>query len=32
MFLAVTVIDVCLNFTGLAKFVAVDVLKFLEIV
>ncbi len=29
MFLAVTVIDVCLNFTGLAKFVAVDVLTFL---
>ncbi len=30
MFLAVTVIDVCLNFTGLAKFVAVDVLGFLK--
>ena len=30
MFLAVTVIDVCLNFTGLAKFVAVDVLSFLN--
>lgn len=30
MFLAVTVIDVCLNFTGLAKFVAVDVLRFLQ--
>ncbi len=30
MFLAVTVIDVCLNFTGLAKFVAVDVLSFLQ--
>ena len=30
MFLAVTVIDVCLNFTGLAKFVAVDVLSFLK--
>jgi len=30
MFLAVTVIDVCLNFTGLAKFVAVDVLAFLK--
>jgi TRAP-type uncharacterized transport system fused permease subunit len=29
MFLAVTVIDVCLNFTGLSKFVAVDVLRFL---
>ncbi|MEP3054159.1 TRAP transporter fused permease subunit [Ascidiaceihabitans sp.] len=29
MFLAVTVIDVCLNFTGLSKFVAVDVLGFL---
>ncbi|MGB0505680.1 MAG: TRAP transporter permease [Pikeienuella sp.] len=26
MLLAVTVIDVCLNFTGLSKFVAVDVL------
>lgn len=30
MFLAVTVIDVCLNFTGLAKFVAVDVLGYLK--
>ena len=30
MFLAVTVIDVCLNFTGLAKFVAVDFLAFLN--
>jgi len=30
MFIAVTVIDVCLNFTGLAKFVAVDVLGFLN--
>ncbi|MEL7344868.1 MAG: TRAP transporter fused permease subunit [Pseudomonadota bacterium] len=30
MFLAVTVIDVCLNFTGLAKFVAVDVLSYLN--
>jgi TRAP transporter 4TM/12TM fusion protein len=30
MFLAVTVIDVCLNFTGLSKFVAVDVLAFLK--
>lgn len=30
MFLAVTVIDVCLNFTGLARFVAVDVLAFLK--
>lgn len=29
MFLAVTVIDVCLNFTGLSKFVGVDVLRFL---
>ncbi len=29
MFLAVSVIDVCLNFTGLSKFVAVDVLGFL---
>lgn len=29
MFLAVTVIDVCLNFTGLSKFVAVDILSFL---
>jgi TRAP-type uncharacterized transport system fused permease subunit len=29
MFLAVTVIDVCLSFTGLSKFVAVDVLSFL---
>ena len=30
MFMAVTVIDVCLNFTGLAKFVAVDVLSYLK--
>ena len=30
MFLAVTVIDVCLNFNVLAKFVAVDVLGFLK--
>lgn len=30
MFVAVTVIDVSLNFTGLAKFVAVDVLSFLK--
>ncbi len=30
MFLAVTVIDVCLNFTGLARFVSVDVLSFLS--
>ncbi len=30
MFMAVTVIDVSLNFTGLAKFVAVDVLAFLR--
>ena len=30
MFMAVTVIDVCLNFTGLARFVAVDVLAFLK--
>ena len=29
MFLAVTVIDVCLNFTGLSKFVGIDVLSFL---
>ncbi len=29
MFLAVTVIDVCLNFTGLSKFVALDILGFL---
>jgi TRAP transporter 4TM/12TM fusion protein len=29
MLLAVTVIDVCLNFTGLSKFVAIDVLRFL---
>ncbi len=29
MFLAVTVIDVSLNFTGLSKFVAIDVLRFL---
>ena len=30
MFLAVTVIDVSLNFTGLAKFVAIDLLAFLK--
>lgn len=30
MFLAVTVIDVSLNFTGLAKFVAIDVLSLLN--
>jgi TRAP transporter 4TM/12TM fusion protein len=29
MFLAVTVIDVCLSFTGLSKFVGIDVLGFL---
>lgn len=29
MLLAVTVIDVCLNFTGLSKFVGVDILSFL---
>ena len=29
MLLAVSVIDVCLNFTGLSKFVAIDVLTFL---
>lgn len=29
MFLAVTVIDMCLNFTGLSKFVAIDVLRVL---
>ena len=29
MLLAVTVIDVCLNFTGLSTFVAVDILSFL---
>ena len=29
MLLAVTVIDVCLNFTGLSKFVAIDVLSIL---
>lgn len=29
MLLAVTVIDVCLNFTGLSKFVAIDILGFL---
>jgi TRAP transporter 4TM/12TM fusion protein len=29
MLLAVTVIDVCLNFTGLSNFVAIDVLRFL---
>ncbi|MDF1728610.1 MAG: TRAP transporter fused permease subunit [Sulfitobacter sp.] len=30
MFLAVTVIDVCLSFTGLSSFVAIDVLRFLQ--
>ncbi|MEM6939567.1 MAG: TRAP transporter fused permease subunit [Pseudomonadota bacterium] len=30
MLLAVTVIDVCLNFTGLSTFVAIDVLRFLQ--
>ncbi len=30
MLLAVTVIDVSLNFTGLSDFVAIDVLKFLQ--
>ena len=30
MFLAVTVIDVSLNFTGLSKFVAIDILNFLR--
>ncbi len=30
MLLAVTVIDVCLNFTGLSDFVAIDVLRFLQ--
>ena len=30
MLLAVTVIDVCLNFTGLAKFISVDVLSMLK--
>ena len=29
MLLAVTVIDVCLNFTGVSKFVAIDILGFL---
>lgn len=29
MLLAVTVIDICLTFTGLSKFVAIDVLRFL---
>ncbi|MEH6832574.1 MAG: TRAP transporter large permease subunit, partial [Sulfitobacter sp.] len=29
MFLAVTVIDVCLSFTGLSKFVGIDILTFL---
>jgi TRAP transporter 4TM/12TM fusion protein len=29
MFLAVTVIDVCLTFTGLSKYVAIDILDFL---
>lgn len=30
MFLAVTVIDVSLNFTGVARFVAIDILNFLQ--
>jgi len=30
MFLAVTVIDVCLSFTAVAKFVSVDVLSYLK--
>lgn len=30
MFLAVTVIDVCLSFTGLSKFVGIDILTFLN--
>jgi len=30
MFLAVTVIDVCLNFTAVVKFVSVDVLSYLK--
>ena len=30
MLLAVTVIDICLTFTGLAKFVAIDILGFLQ--
>ena len=30
MLLAVTVIDICLNFTGVSKFVAIDVLRFLQ--
>ena len=30
MFLAVTVIDVCLNFTAVAKFLSVDVLSYLK--
>lgn len=30
MLLAVTVIDVSLNFTGLSKFVAIDILRFLQ--
>ena len=29
MLLAVTVIDICLNFTEVSKFVAIDVLRFL---
>ena len=29
MFIAVTIIDVSLNFTGLSKFIAIDVLRFL---
>ena len=30
MFLAVSVIDVCLSFTGLSKFVGIDILTFLN--
>ncbi|MGI9356707.1 MAG: TRAP transporter permease [Rhizobiaceae bacterium] len=30
MLLAVTVIDICLTFTGLSKFVAIDILGFLQ--
>jgi TRAP transporter 4TM/12TM fusion protein len=30
MFLAVSVIDFCLNFTGLSRFIALDVLSFLQ--
>lgn len=30
MFLAVSIIDFCLNFTGLSKFIALDVLGFLQ--